>query len=79
MRSRVYITVRLSVCPVDRQQQRCAAGLPLSAIRAPRTDYRSISAAGARAQQRTLSHVSRGTIETQHRLVKDRVMVTVRA
>jgi len=37
------------VCPVDRQQQRCAAGLVLSAVRAPRTSCQSISAAGARS------------------------------
>jgi len=58
-RSGVPPSVRLSVCSVDRQQQR-AAGLLLSALRAgdidrrlrapaPRTSYRSISPAGARA------------------------------
>ena len=56
MRSRVHLTVgcpsvRPSVCAVGRQQQRRAAGLLLSAMRAPRTSCRSISAAGARAQQ----------------------------
>ena len=60
MRSRVHLavgcpsvrpSVRLSVCAVGRQQQRRAAGLLLSAMRAPRTSCRSIFAAGARVQQ----------------------------
>ena len=50
MRSRVYVTVacpsvRLSVCLVDRQQLRRAAGLPLSAGAGSR--YRSIAAGAA--------------------------------
>jgi len=43
MLSKVYITVRcpsvrLSVCPVDPQQQRCAAGLLLSALQTGAVD-----------------------------------------
>ena len=55
------MSVRLSVCPTDGQRQRPVAGLLLSALQAedidrqlqataPRTSYRSISPAGARAQ-----------------------------
>jgi len=65
MRTMVYITagcpsVRPSVCPIDRQQQRRVGGLLLIALRAgdfdrqlpaPRTSCRSISAAVGRAQQ----------------------------
>ena len=63
MRSRVNVTVgcpsiRLSVCPVDRQQQQREAGLLRAGdIQAPRTcSYQSvdISAAGSGAQQQML-------------------------
>ena len=59
MRRRVYVTVgcssvRLSVCPVDRQQQQRAAGLLLSAGAGCR--YQSKSAgAGAQQQMRAAS------------------------
>ena len=47
----VRLSVRLSAClSLDRKQQRRAAGLLLSALRASRTGYRSI-AAGAEGQQ----------------------------
>jgi len=50
-RSGVRPFVLPSICTTDWQQQRRAAGLLLSTRRAPRTSYRSISAADVGAQQ----------------------------
>jgi len=79
MRSRVYVTVgrpsvRLSVCPVDRQQLRRSAGLLLSATQAGYIDrqlqtrcWRHASGAGTQQQMRAAS-CWEPTEEAQHRL-----------
>ena len=76
MRSRVYETVeRPSVCPVDRQQQRRAAGLLLSASRAGDIDGTSVLAAGAPCSRRQSLAATAGSVmltadvEAEHRLV----------
>ena len=83
MRSRVYKTVRCpsvrqSVCPISRTQQRRAAGLLLSAVRAKDIDRQrrapGSSSAAARGRSTALSskcgqcHADRRINEDEHRL-----------
>jgi len=85
MRSRVYVTVgrpsvRPSVRPIDRQQQRRPAGLLLSAGGVC-SRYRPIActlAAGAQQQMRLASR-SESSDEAQHRLVSSARAIARRA
>ena len=44
-------SVRPSVCPVDRQQQRCAAGLLLRALRVGHIDRQQATALSSKCEQ----------------------------